>query len=272
MTDPPTSPPPPALPGILVDPAWVLGHSDHPRLRLLDLREREAWAEGHIPGAAQLDLQRLGSSHAGCDNVLLGPDDFARLMAELGVSDEDTVVAYDDQWGLAASRLVWALHRYGHASVAVLDGGWDRWQEEDGPTVTEEPLRTPGRFGAHPRPDVYADLAWVRELAQGGDAKLLDTRTEVEFAQGHLPNALAWDWFSAVPPGSWSCSRPVEELLGEWAELGLQPSDEVVVYCRSGMRAAHTYVTLKHAGFAKVRLYDGSWQEWSQMAKDKNGD
>jgi len=260
------------LPGILVEPNWVRAHAGHAGLRLVDVRDREAWAEGHIPGAAQLDLPRLGSSRDGCDNVLLGPDDFALLMAELGISDGDAVVAYDDQWGLAASRLVWALHRYGHVPAAVLDGGWDRWQEEDGPTATEEPLREPGRFGARPTPKVYADLAGVRELIERRDAKLIDTRTSPEYEQGHLPGALCWDWFTAVPPDSWSCSRPVPELLQEWAGLGLQPSDEVVVYCRSGMRAAHTYVTLRNAGFARVRLYDGSWQEWSQKAKDANGD
>jgi len=66
-----------------------------------------------------------------------------------------------------------------------------------------------------------------------------------------------------VPVGSWECSRDPEALRSELAGLGVHPSDEVVVYCRSGMRAAHTYVVLRHAGFPRVRLYDGSWQEWS---------
>ncbi len=255
-----------------MDPEWVRASIGHPALRLVDLRDHDAWAEGHIPGAAQLDLPRLGSFRDGCDNVLLEPDDFALLMSELGISEGHAVVAYDDQWGLAASRLVWALHRYGHARAGVLDGGWDRWQDEDRPIANEEPPRGPGRLGARPTPEVYADLAKVRELIEGRDAKLIDTRTSAEYEQGHLPGALSWDWFTAVPPGSWSCSRPVPELLREWAELGLEPSDEVVVYCRSGMRAAHTYVTLRNAGFARVRLYDGSWQEWSQKAKDADGD
>ncbi|MDH3422631.1 MAG: rhodanese-like domain-containing protein, partial [Gemmatimonadota bacterium] len=74
---------------------------------------------------------------------------------------------------------------------------------------------------------------------------------------------LSWDWFNAVPPGSWDCARDPEELRDEWEALGIGPTQEIVVYCRSGMRAAHTYVVLKHAGYPRVRLYDGSWQEWS---------
>jgi 3-mercaptopyruvate sulfurtransferase SseA len=272
MTDRRTLPDLPDLPGILVAPSWVQAHVGHPRLRLVDLRDGEAWAEGHIPGATQLDLPRLGSSRDGCDNVLLGGEDFADLMAELGVSDEDTVVAYDDQWGLAASRLTWALHRYGHACAGVLDGGWDRWGEEGGSTTTMEPAPVTGRFEVRPSGDVYADLRLVQQIVAGRSGTLLDTRTKAEYDQGHLPGAESWDWFTAVPPGSWDCSRPVPELLAEWADLGLDPSGEVVVYCRSGMRAAHTYVTLRHAGFAKVRLYDGSWQEWSRKAEELNGD
>jgi len=91
----------------------------------------------------------------------------------------------------------------------------------------------------------------------------LDTRTQAEFDEGHLPGATCWDWFNAVPDGSWNCSRDPDELRSELAELGVHPSDEIVAYCRSGMRAAHTYVVLRHAGFPRVRLYDGSWQEWS---------
>ena len=91
----------------------------------------------------------------------------------------------------------------------------------------------------------------------------LDPRTQAEFDEGHLPGAKCWDWFNAVPDGSWNCCRDPDELRSELAELGVHPSDEIVAYCRSGMRAAHTYVVLRHAGFQRVRLYDGSWQEWS---------
>ena len=63
--------------------------------------------------------------------------------------------------------------------------------------------------------------------------------------------------------GSWECSRDSDELRSEWAKVGVTPDREIVTYCRSGMRAAHTYMVLRHAGFPRVRLYDGSWQDWS---------
>jgi thiosulfate/3-mercaptopyruvate sulfurtransferase len=109
-------------------------------------------------------------------------------------------------------------------------------------------------------------MEWLSEQLTDGRPKLVDTRTQAEFDQGHLPGAVSWDWFNAVPPSSWNCTREPGDLRAEWETLGLHPSHEIVVYCRSGMRAAHTFVAMKHAGYARVRLYDGSWQEWSMKA------
>ncbi|MCH7890990.1 MAG: sulfurtransferase [Gemmatimonadetes bacterium] len=283
----------PELPGILVNPEWLGEHVGHPRVRIVDLRDREAYAGGHIPGAVQLDLEDLGENRDGCDNVVLGPAEFGRLMARLGISNGDTVVAYDDHWGLPSARLVWALQLYGERAVSVLNGGWDRWQEERRPvtlgSATDEPgtdesltegSATQGSwpdgprsdraaseptdgFEAHPTPEVAADYEWISGGVARGDLVLLDTRSAAEFAQGHLPGAISWDWFNAVPAGSWECSREPDMIRSELAAVGVHPSDEVVTYCRSGMRAAHTYVVLRNAGFPRIRLYDGSWQEWA---------
>jgi thiosulfate/3-mercaptopyruvate sulfurtransferase len=219
----------------------------------------------------QLDLSALGSHVAGCDNVLLPPAEFSALMTLLGISTGDAVVAYDDQWGLAAARLLWALHHYGHAAVAVLNGGWDRWRDEGGASVTESERITPGRFVASTNADVHADFGWMTDRVRAADAVLLDTRSPAEFDRGHVPGAISWDWFNAVPGDSSDASRHRDELLAEWGTLGLNPDDDVAVYCRSGMRAAHTYLVLKHAGFARVRLYDGSWQEWAIKMEGGDG-
>jgi len=256
------------LPGILVDPEWLEAHLGDRHVRIADLRDQEAYQGGHIPGAVQLDLEDIGEIRDGCDNAVLHPLDFEQVMARIGISNGDTVVAYDDHWGLPAARLIWALHYYGEPAAVVLNGGWDRWQEEGRPTEgvprSDDPApASSDGFEAHSNPDVAANLEWIADRVAREDVILLDTRSKTEFDQGHLPGAISWDWFNAVPAGSWECCRDPEALRSELAELGVHPSDEVVAYCRSGMRAAHTYVVLRHAGFERVRLYDGSWQEWS---------
>jgi thiosulfate/3-mercaptopyruvate sulfurtransferase len=240
-------------------------------LRVIDLRDAGAHAIGHVPGAASFELADLGSTVAGLDNVILPAPEFSRLMAACGTSNDDTVIAYDDQWGLAAARLVWALNYYGHDRVAVLDGGWDRWLAEGCPVTEGEERIAQGTFEAEVRAEVYADADWIARRIESGHTVLLDTRTQGEFDRGHLPGAICWDWFNAVPAESWNVSRDPEELRGEWKGMGFDASDEVTVYCRSGMRAAHTYLVLRNAGFSRVRLYDGSWQEWSMKMADGSG-
>jgi thiosulfate/3-mercaptopyruvate sulfurtransferase len=250
-------------PGALVEPAWLRDRLGQRALRIVDLRDADAWAAGRVPGAVHLELAALGSQDGGLDNTLLDAEDFEALMSGLGISTGDVVIAYDDQWGLAAARLVWALHAYGHDRAGVLNGGWDRWVEEGGPTTTEGDVPSRGQFTARAEPEVRADFDWIGVRLSDEGAVFVDTRTPGEFEQGHVPGARCWDWFNAVPAVGWDSTRPIDELLDAWAELGVHPDREVVVYCRSGMRAAHTYVALRHAGFARVRLYDGSWQEWS---------
>ncbi|MEQ1857177.1 MAG: rhodanese-like domain-containing protein [Longimicrobiales bacterium] len=254
-------------------PEWLREHLRHPRVRVVDLRDADAFATGNVPRAVHLELAALGTKVGACDNVLLPPAEFGALMSRLGISNADTVIAYDDQWGLAAARLLWSLHRYGHQAVAVLDGGWDRWVAEGGApnagTTDASPAEPSVPFVADPREEVFADRAWVAARARDRTAALLDTRAPAEMERGHIPGAIGWDWFNAVPNDSWSASRDPAELRGEWAGFGLDGGREVAVYCRSGMRAAHTYMVLKHAGFARVRLYDGSWQDWAANTETK---
>ena len=111
--------------------------------------------------------------------------------------------------------------------------------------------------------DHGAPLPWLLDQLKRADLILLDTRTPGEFAQGHLPGAICWDWMNGVLLQGWEMTRPAAELRSELGLLGITPDKEIITYCRSGARAAHTYVLLRSLGYPRVRLYDGSWLEWS---------
>ena len=252
------------LPGLLVTPQWLAQRLQNPALCLLDVREAASYDEGHIPGAIQVALASLSREIDGVPGMLLPQDAFAREMSRLGVSRGRSVVIYDDNWGLPAARVLWALARYGHDHVADLDGGIDRWQEE-GYAISVEPTKAaPTTFQPQARDEQLATRTWLRKRLVDPDLVLLDTRAPGEFAAGHLPGAVCWDWINGVPMGSWDTLRPAGELREELARLGVTPEKEIVTYCRSGARAAHTYLLLRHLGFPRVRLYDGSWLDWSR--------
>ena len=162
----------------VVDVAWLREHGDGVVLAdvrwYLDGRSgRDAYDGGHLPGAVFVDLDRwLAGAGTPADgrHPLPAPEHFARGMAELGIGERDTVVAYDDAGGVMAARLVWLLRATGH-EAALLDGGIDAWE---GPLETEAPRRSPAEF---------TPVAWPAErLASPDDAAdpanvVLDART-----------------------------------------------------------------------------------------------
>ena len=257
------------LPNVIVSPEWLAGRLDDPALRLLDVRPRDSFHEAHLPGAAQLDLEAISREIDGVPGMLLPEEVFARKMSELGVGNEQAVVIYDDNWGLPAARVLWALARYGHERAAVLNGGIDRWREAGYRLVSGPAGPPPASFSPQPAGEHLATRDWIEEHLADPDLVLVDTRTPNEFGAGHLPGAICWDWFNGVPVGSWDTVRAASELEAELVALGITPDKEVVTYCRTGARAAHTYVLLRYLGFPRVRLYDGSWVEWIRNDDDE---
>ena len=254
-----------ALSGHVVTTTWLAAHIEHPALRLLDVRDAENFAAGHLPNAVHVDLSALADPSVAVPGMLLPPAAFAAQMSRRGIQPDTTVVAYDDHWGLPAARVLWALARYGFTRAALLTGGWDEWQAQGRPIVTTIEPATPSAFAARADDSTVADWEWLSAHLDDPGVVIVDTRGSNEYAEGHIPSAIHWDWLNAVPVNSWHAMRPAAELAAELARAGITPNREIVTYCRSGVRAAHTYWVLHELGFPRVRNYDGSWLEWQSM-------
>ncbi len=254
----------------VVDPGWL---GDHPEAVLADVRwyadgrsGLEAYERGHLPGAVFVDLDRwlaAPASPAAGRHPLPDPEVFAHGMREAGISDTDLVVAYDDDSGAIAARLVWMLRVTGH-EAALLDGGFTGWhgRREHGPTT-----RPPAAFTARPWP---ADrLATIDEVAAPG-VTLLDARPgeryrgEIEpldARPGHIPGATNVPCRDNVDHHG--ALLPLHELRDRLAQAGVGRDGDWVSSCGSGVTACHTLLLAEHLGLAPGRLYVGSWSQWS---------
>jgi thiosulfate/3-mercaptopyruvate sulfurtransferase len=256
----------------VVDAAWLREHRDDVVLAdvrwYLDGRSgRAAYDAGHLPGAVFVDLDRwlaAPPSPAEGRHPLPDPDVFARGMSELGIGDEDTVVAYDDAGGVVAARLVWMLRATGR-EAALLDGGLTAWE---GPLETEaRARRPPARVTPVPWPaerlasiDAAADNANVVLDARDRE-RYLGLHEPVDPRAGHIPGARSLPARENVDAAG--RLLPVEELRRRFAAAGVGRSTPVVSYCGSGVNACHTLIALEHAGLGEGRLYPGSWSQWS---------
>jgi len=255
-----------------VDADWLAAHLD--AVVVCDVRwyldgrsGRAAYQAGHLPGAVFVDLERDLASPASDEagrHPLPSPEAFAAAMAARGIGDDDVVVAYDDDSGAIAARLVWMLRVTGH-DAAVLDGGIGAWEGALSTVAAERPA---AEFTARPWP--HERLAAIDEVAATDDV-VIDGRAADRFAgaadgidprPGHIPGARSVPTREhAGPDGR---LRPVDALRSRFAGAGIREATPVVSYCGSGVTACHNLLVLEHAGLGPGRLFPGSWSQWSR--------
>jgi thiosulfate/3-mercaptopyruvate sulfurtransferase len=268
-------------PELLAEPNWLWERRDDPQLRIIDCGDPAAYDRAHIPGAIRL-VREEDTVEVGSPQWLKDPDDrlhvlgsegVATLAERLGISDDTTVVAYDDYNGSFATRLWWILTYYGHPDVKVLNGGWQRWLDEGRPASFRENVPEPGRF--MPRPNEAMRMRVDELKARHTDPRVqivnvlwpeMYAGTANPFGNkrvGHIPGSvnLPIERFSAdedVPT-----IKPAAELQTVLGEAGLSPERETVIHCQAGVRTTMGVFVTTLLGWEQVRAYEASMAEWA---------
>ncbi len=246
---------------LLVDPAWLRARLGDPRVRVVDVRGPAAYGAGRVPGAVPVRVD---------DWRPLSVPVLEDRLGRAGIRRDHTVVIYDDEGGLIASRLFLILEYLGQDRVHVLNGGVQGWVASGGPLTKEVPGHPSVAYRAKPRPDLLATKAEVLAGLSRPDRVLLDTRSAPEFQGkdvraargGHIPGARHVEWTENLRQGSIPVWKPAQELDVLFAAAGATPDKEIVTYCQTHSRAAHTYFTLRLMGYSRLKAYIGSWEEW----------
>lgn len=258
-----------ANPQLLVDTEWLVEHLDGPNLRLVDVRNAEDYAAGHIPGA--VSIPRPATFDPDAPKGIVGlPEPIAELFGSKEINEKSHVVVYDAGKNTAASRVLWTLEYYGHPTVSLLDGGFTKWQSEQREMTTEEPVVTPVEFSLKAHPKLLTTKDEILDKLDGEGVVFLDARSEEEHKGrdvrtkrgGHIPGAVNVDWPLNFTSGEVPVFKSPAELHELYTELGVTPDKEVHAYCQTGQRSSVTYLVLRLLGYENVKNYDGSWQEW----------
>ena len=104
-------------------------------------------------------------------------------MGGLGISNETIVVLYGDRNNWFAAYAYWYLKIYGHEDVRIVDGGRQKWVDENRELTTDVPSREEASYEAGERD---ASIRTFRDdvlSALGDDARpLVDVRSPQEFS------------------------------------------------------------------------------------------
>ena len=261
-------------PGLLVSAEWLKRHRADSGLVILQVeRSRAPYDSAHIAAAQFISMSDFTTRRGDILTELPEVPQLQALFESLGIGDTGRIVLYGEI--LPVTRLFFTLDYLGLGDrVSVLDGGLAAWSAARGEiAVTAAPPAERRTLTVHPRPALVADAAWVLAHRKSKDVLLLDTRSKEEFdgtkpeegvaRPGHTPGAVHFDWTTTVADGRF---REQGELRRLFTAAGATAGKEVVTYCRVGTRASAVYFAARLLGY-RVRLYDGSMNEWSSKGE-----
>lgn len=259
-----------ALP-LVITAEQLADQLQEPNLLIVDLSSAEHYAAGHIPGAVHLESRRLLRGDGPVPNKLPTPAQLEALFSELGISRDTHVIAYDDQNGPWAGRLIWTLAYAGHTHASFLDGQLAAWQDA-GLALEQQPnAPQPTRFEALYDDDLVVDIPWLLEHLNDPRVQIWDARGADEYrgekvvnarVGGHLPGARLLEWTDLLQPGPVPRLRPRDELKQLLADAGLDSRNTLVTHCQTHRRSGLTWLVGRWLGIRDIRCYDGSWFEW----------
>ena len=269
---------------VLISPVELSAMIPSPNVVVIDTRNPDHYAAGHIAGSVNLFEVFTFLATSTPEGVAELREKFATSFGGAGLSGSETAVFVEESMnsGFGMSCRGYFLMQFlGYPKAQVLHGGLSAWKAAGLPLTTEASHVTPKSF---PVVDTGQDIiiSYETMLAAVGDDSVakVDVRDVDEWVgtssspygpdfaprKGRIPGAVWLEWYRMMKPtAAGPMFKSKDEILAECATVGVTPDTPVFLYCFKGARASNTLVALKEAGIKDVRMYFGSWNEWSRI-------
>jgi thiosulfate/3-mercaptopyruvate sulfurtransferase len=255
---------------LLVEPDILEKSLGSDNLLIVDLSKPDNYRKLHVPGAVHIDYAQIIAMRKPVMGLLPDNDTLEKLFSAIGIDAGTHVVAYDDEGGGRAARLLWTLETAGHNHFSLLNGGLHAWANEGHPHDSAAVTPVAKSFTVQHTDSPIANTDYIQAHLADSACCLLDVRSADEYLgvkkyaerAGHIPGAVNMEWTQAIDTGRNMRFKPAAELVALLEDVGATPDKQVIVYCQTHHRSAHTYIVLKHLGYDDIKGYPGSWSEW----------
>ncbi|MDC0912934.1 3-mercaptopyruvate sulfurtransferase [Paracoccaceae bacterium] len=270
-------------PKTLVSTQWLAAHLKNPDLRVLDASwylpgsRRDPFADyqaAHIPGARFFDLDDVSDHRSDLPHMVPPVEKFMSRMRAIGVGDGHQIVVYDGSGLFSAPRVWWLFKLMGQMDIAVLDGGFPKWQAEGHPVEDLPPILRDRHMMVRRQNQMVKDVTQVSAASKLGESEIVDARSPGRFygkdpeprpglRAGHIPgskNVFYKDLLNAD-----DTMKSPDEMRQVFLEASVNLDKPVITSCGSGVTAAILSLGLTRMGKTDHSLYDGSWTEWGMF-------
>ncbi len=257
---------------LIMEPAHLARLLPNDRLLLIAVCSEQVFSSQHIPGSVLIQPAELVCGIPPATGKIPDEDRLSDLFSRVGLSEERHVIAYDDEGGGWAGRLIWTLDVLGHQNASYLNGGLVAWARA-GYMVESQVTMVPRiDYRAHIDRSQIATREQVQAQIDDPESAVWDARGADEFAgekitaqrNGHIPNAVNLDWLYLMDPDNDLRLQPLEEIRAHLNEVGITQDKKVITHCQTHHRSGLSYLVGKALGM-DIRAYDGSWSEWGNL-------
>lgn len=251
--------------------------SSNPNVKLIDFRKPSLYDKGHISGAINIWRSDIEDTSYPYGGMMASKDSLEKLFSSKGIKNTDLLIVYDDNGLCDAARFWWVLQNYGFTNIRLLHTTYTALRANNRSIDQEIPKvsSTDFKFTNKPFTTLYISKEDVLKKLNKNTI-ILDTRTPDEYSGkrqkngaakgGRIPTSTLIDWATAINFHSDKKLKSIQKLDSIYSTIIPSKKSDVVVYCHSGVRSAHTtFVLTQLLGYKNVKNYDGSWIEWSNF-------
>lgn len=255
---------------LLVEPKELAAQLPLANTLIIDQSKLETYQQHHIPGAIHLDFKRLQLGEKPTPGALPSLQDLSAVFSELGLTPDTHVIAYDDEGGGWAGRLIWALDMIGHSNYSYLNGGIHAWLKDDLETESGNNTAVASDYPVTALKDGFS-LTKEEILARIGqpDFAIWDARSAKEYSGekvisargGHIPGAVNYEWTLGMDADNGLRIQNLDDFRALLNNMGIDKTKEIATHCQTHHRSGYTYLVGKILDL-NIKAYAGSWSEW----------
>ncbi len=254
----------------MIDAETLQAHLHDDNLLIIDVCKTDNYTAGHIPGAVHIAPSELQCGIKPAAGKIPDNDTLSALFSRVGLTANKHVIAYDDEGGGWAGRLIWTLDAIGHSNYSFLDGGLNDWSAKGLPLNTEVVSKPSAYRVSELNTAPIAETKDILTQLGKDDFAIWDARSPDEYSGekvlaakgGHIPGAAHLEWTDLMDKANNLRLLPLEMIQAMLNERGLTKDKNIITHCQSHHRSGLTYLAAKILGYPNIKGYHGSWSEW----------